>query len=75
MSVAVTVKAKNRGVLFAQVYLDSTLAKLKDLDESSLLETLSEWFTKADKNSLGNYVSSFVGPVLDVQGFIRGELW
>ena len=74
MSVVATVKAKNRGVLFAQVYLDSTLAKLQDLDESSLLETLSEWLTNADEASLGNLVSTFVGPVLDVQGFVKGEL-
>lgn len=74
MSVAAAGKAKNRGVLFAQVYIDSILAKLKDANESSLLETLKEWFAKADKSSLGNYVSSFVGPVLDVQGFVRGAL-
>ena len=65
---------KNRGVLFAQVYIDSILAKLKDSDESAFFETLKEWFAKADMGSLINYVSSFVGPVLDVQGFVRGEL-
>ena len=66
--------AKKRGVLFAQAYIHSILAKLKNVDESSLLETLKEWFAKADRSSLGNYVSSFIGPVLDVQGFIRSEL-
>jgi phosphoglycolate phosphatase-like HAD superfamily hydrolase len=66
--------AKNRGVLFAQVYIDSTLAKLKNSDESAFLETIREWFAKADRSSLRNYVSSFVGPVLDAQGFVRGEL-
>ena len=65
---------KNRGVLFAQVYIDSILAKIQDSNGSSLLETLEEWFSKTDRSSLGNYVSSFVGPVLDVQGFVRGEL-
>jgi len=65
---------ENRGVLFAQVYIDSILASLKDAHEFALLETFSEWFVKADRSSLVSYVSSFIGPVLDVQGFVRGEL-
>lgn len=65
---------KNRGVLFAQVYIDSIVSKLKDSNESGFLETFREWFAKADRSSLGNYVSSFVGPVFDVQGFVRSEL-
>jgi hypothetical protein len=65
---------KSRGVLFAQVYIDSVITKLKDSNESGIFETLKEWFSKADRSSLPSFVSSFVGPVLDVQGFVRGEL-
>ena len=65
---------KNRGVLFAQVYIDSIITKLKDSNESGILETLKDWFAKVDRSSLRNYVSSFVGPVLDAQDFVRGDL-
>jgi hypothetical protein len=65
---------KDRGVLFAHVYIDSVLAKFNESDGSGLFETVKDWFAKADRSSLGSYVSSFVGPVLDVQGFVRGDL-
>ena len=65
---------KNRGVLFAQVYIDSILDELKGSNESGFLETLTDWFVKADRRSLTSFVSSFVGLVLDLQGFVRGEL-
>lgn len=74
MTFIVTSEAKDRGVLFAQIYLDSRLAKLREGGVSHLLETAGEWFSKADKSSLDDYVSSFIGPVLDVLGFVRGEL-
>lgn len=65
---------KNRGVLFAHVYVDSVINTLKQTDGSALLETVKEWFDKVDRSSLEQYVSSLVGPMLDVQGFVRGDL-
>lgn len=50
------------------------MGKLKESDGSAFLETVKDWFAKADQSSLERYVSSFVGPVLDVQGFVRGDL-
>lgn len=72
--IAASDTAKNRGVLFAHVYIDSVIAQLKESDGSAFLETVKDWFAKADRSSLERYVSSFVGPVLDVQGFVRGDL-
>jgi type I restriction-modification system DNA methylase subunit len=66
--------ARNRGVLFAQVYLDSKLAAFGKSEGLYFLETLKDWFVKADKSSLDSYFSSFIGPVLDVLGFAKGEL-
>jgi hypothetical protein len=65
---------RNHGVLFARAYLDSKLAELKADQQTYLVETLKEWFDKTDDSSLKAYVTSFVGPVLDVLGHIRGEL-
>jgi hypothetical protein len=67
-------KSGNRGVIFAHAYLDSQLAALQKSPQLHLLETLREWSLKADKSSLESYVSSFLGPVLDVLGFVRSEL-
>ena len=66
--------SRDHGVLFARAYLDSKLAKLKEDQQTYLLETVKEWFDKKDDSSLKAYVTSFIGPVLDVLGHIRGEL-
>ena len=64
----------SRGVLFAQAYIDSRLAALEAGKQRHLLETAKEWFMKADKSSLESYVTTFVGPILDVLGFVRSKL-
>jgi type I restriction-modification system DNA methylase subunit len=66
--------SRDHGVLFARAYLDSKLAKLKEDQQTYLVETLKEWFDKTDSSSLKALVASFVGPVLDVLGHIRSEL-
>jgi type I restriction-modification system DNA methylase subunit len=65
---------KDRGVLFARAYLDSCVASVKEGQQLHLLETVREWFLRTDRSSLGSLVASFVGPVLDVLGFVRSEL-
>jgi hypothetical protein len=69
-----TVEIRNRGVLFAHAYLDSCLAKLQKTKQLYLLETAIEWFAKADKTSFGSFADTFIGPMLDVLGHVRGEL-
>ena len=61
-------------MLFAQAYIDTKLAGLREDVMSNMLETMGEWFCRMDDSSLDLYVSSFIGPVLDVLGFVRGEL-
>ena len=65
---------KDRGVLFARAYLDSCVASVKEGQQLYLLETVREWFLRTDRSSLGSLVASFVGPILDVLGFVRSEL-
>jgi hypothetical protein len=67
-------ESRDHGVLFARAYLDSKLAKLKEDQQAYLVETVKEWFDKTDNSSSKAYVASFVGPVLDVLGHVRGEL-
>ena len=65
---------REHGFLIARAYLDSKLAEFKEDQQAHLLGTLEEWFLRADKRSLSAYVASFIGPILDVLGNIRGEL-
>jgi len=64
----------SRGILFASAYLDSHLTALKQSKQLHLLETAREWLVKADKSSLESYVTTFIGPILDVLGFVRSRL-
>ena len=67
-------KIWTRGVLFAQTYIDLCLAALEPGKQQYFLEAAKEWFIKADKSSLELYVATFVGPLLDVLGFVRSKL-
>lgn len=67
-------ESRNHGVLFARAYLDSKLAKMREDQQAYLVETLKEWLDKMDNSSLKAYVTSFIGPVLDVLDHIRSEL-